>query len=85
MNKFQKAVNAIYDYVYDVDPVECKNRIDKMLEFAIGLRHSFVDNDKKKPVSNYDVNMAIFHKANLSDLRVGYVRIGDKHVDLKER
>jgi len=83
MNKFNKAVNAIYDYVYAVDPDECKTRIEQMLNFNIRLRHSFVDNDK--PSTNFDVNMEILRLADVGELKVSEVQIGDRVVDLKER
>jgi len=82
MDKFNKAVNAIYDYVYSVDPNVCKKNIDQMLMFIIRLHHSFVDNDK--PSSNFDVNMNILRLAELGELEVGEVPVSSE-VDLREK
>ena len=83
LNKYNKAINAIYEYVYAADPDECKKRIENILDFNIRLRHSYVDNDKQIPVSNYDINMKILQAANLAELLV--VDIDGRVVDLKER
>ena len=68
-------INAIYSYIDESDPDKCKQCIDKALEFIIRLRHSYVDNDKPKPVSNYDINQEIIRQADLAGLRVGYVSL----------
>ena len=74
-----EAINAIYRYVNDADdPDECKVRLDNMLDFVIRLRHSFVDNDKPKPTSNYDINMEIFRRAELNELKIGFVELKDE-------
>ena len=57
------------------DPDECKKRLDNMLDFIIRLRHSFVDADKPKPVSKHELNMEILRRAELNELRVGYVEL----------
>ena len=81
MNGYNKVISAIYEYVNAVDPDDVKKRIDKVLDFNIRLRHSYVDNDKKMSVQ--DVNMEILHVAEQSGLRVKYIPIGDKIVELK--
>lgn len=74
MNKFNKAINAIYDYVYDDDPDECKKRIEHILDFNIRLRHSYVDNDK--PKSNVEIKVEeILRCADLAGLRADYVSL----------
>ena len=82
MNGYNKVINAIYEYVTADSPDEVKRRIENVLDFNINLRHSYVDNDK--PMSVQDVNMEILRMAELKDLRVSYVPIGDKLVGFKE-
>lgn len=71
----KKAIDAIYEYLYDVeDPDECKRRLDNVLEFVVSLHHSFVDNDK--PKSAVDVNRDILRIAENEGLRVSYIDVG---------
>jgi len=82
MNGYNKAINGIYNYLYDAEnPMESKQRLDKMVNFIIDLRHSYVDNDK--PMSTYDVNMEILRQAELKSLKVCFVPIDGKVVGLK--
>ena len=81
MNGYNKVINAIYEYVNAENPDEVKHRIDKVLDFNIRLRHSYVDNDKPQSVS--DVNKEILRIAELKDLHVSYVPIDGKVVGLR--
>ena len=84
VSKFDEMVNAVYSYVNEADSSdECLNCLNNALEFMIRLRHSYVDNDK--PKTNLEINEELLKRADLVGLRVGYVRIGDRLVDVKER
>jgi len=75
MNNFNDVVDNVYNYLVSCDdPDKCKERIDKVLEFVIRLRHSYVDNDK--PKSSMEINDEILEIAKRSGLRVGYVELG---------
>lgn len=47
---FQDFVNAAYRYL---EAGDTRVQLDRMIEFVVGLHHSYVDNDK--PVSSVDV------------------------------
>ena len=67
----KRVVDEIYRYVLSDDmSVE---RINNVLDFVIGLRHSYVDNDK--PMSSMQVNMEILRIAEYEGLRVHVVDI----------
>ena len=67
-------LNSIYSYVNEAsDPAECKKCLDKVLDFAIRLRQSYVDNDK--PVTSNELNEKILRQADMIGLRVGYVAL----------
>lgn len=77
----KKVIDAIYEYLYDTtDPDDCKVRLDRVLEFVIRLRHSFVDNDK--PMSAVGVNKEILRIAELEGLRIGFVKIAGNSSDI---
>lgn len=81
MNKFNKVVNSVYEYIDADDPDDCKKHLENVLEFVIRLRHSYVDNDK--PMSSQDVNIMILRKALEADLKV--VNIDGRKVIMRER
>ena len=84
MCDFNRFIDGAYGYLLDVDdPDECKKRLDDMVDFMVRLRHSFVDNDKQRPVSSkHELNMEILHRATLNDLSV--VDIDGKRIIMRE-
>lgn len=86
-DRFSEMRNVVYSYVNEADDAdECVDRLNKALEFVIGLRQSYVDNDK--PCSNIFVNGVIKQLEDAGELKVDGVLlevIDNKIVDLKER
>lgn len=67
-------IDSVYEYLYDApNPDDCKKRLDKVLEFVIRLRHTFVDNHKQQTVQ--DVNKEIMDIAALEGLYLSWVEL----------
>ena len=71
----KEVIDEIYKWINSPDDMQvCKQRIDELLRFVIGLRHSWVDADK--PMSVVDVNNYILEVAQYEGLRVAHVPCG---------